>query len=289
MLIVTSAKTITRVLILTVLALTLAGLGARFIRYVWGDEGLLLHLLRLFDVGAEASIATWYSSFALLLSSALLAVIAALNRRRGDRYTAHWIVLSVIFLLLSMDEVVHMHEVAGGEEVRSFVHDLTGLTPGGFTYFFWVVPGAAFALVVLITYLRFLIDLPGATRRLFLVAGALFVLGALGMEMLSARVVSVYGTENWDSVGGIPKIIVGVQTSIEELFEMMGIVIFIHALVAHVGSCVREATVQVRIDDGGESAARDAGARERRARPKPGRPPKSTITDVGMAGGAPDA
>ncbi len=260
----TSAKKITRVLILAVVVLTLAGLGARFLRYVWGDEGPQ-HLLRLFDVGAEASIPTWFSSSALLLSSALLAVVATINRGRGDRYTAHWVGLSVIFLLMSMDEVVHMHELAGGEGVQSFVHDLTGLTPGGFTYFFWVVPGAAFALVVLLAYLRFLIDLPWATRRLFLIAGALFVLGALGMEMLSARVVSVYGTENWEAVGGIPKIIVGVQTSIEELFEMMGVVVFIHALMAHVGSCVKEATVHVRMADGGRRADRRD---------------KSTVTDV---------
>ena len=252
----------------TVLFLTVAGLGARFLNYVWGDEGLL-HLLRFFDVGAEGSIPTWYSSLTLLLCSVLLAVIAEANRRRGDRYTFHWMGLSVIFLLLSLDEVARIHEAAGGAEVRSLVHDLTGFTPGGFTYFFWVVPGAAFALIVFLAYLRFLLDLPHATRRLFLVAGALFLLGALGMEMLSARIVSAYGMENWGTVGGIPKMIVGVQTSIEELFEMSGVVLFIHALVTHIGSWAGEATVQVRVDDGGGTDRGVHAQDRRRVQPAP--------------------
>jgi hypothetical protein len=247
---ITSAKTITRVLVVTVLFLTLAGLGVRFIRYVWGDEGLL-QLLRLFDVGEEGSIPTWYSSFTLLLSSILLAVIAALKRMRGDRYTLHWIGLSLIFLFLSIDEVVQIHEAGSREEVQSFVKNLTGLTFGGFTYFFWVVPGAAFVLIFLLVYLRFLVDLPKETRRLFLVAGILFVGGALGLEMLSARVVSIYGIEDWESVGGLPKIVVGIQTSIEELLEMLGIIVFIHALVAYIGAYVESGIIiQVRIDDG---------------------------------------
>ena len=256
---VTSAKTITRVLVVTVLFLTLAGLGVRFIRYVWGDEGLL-QLFRLFDVGEEESIPTWYSSFTLLLSSILLAVIAAVKRMRGDRYTLHWIGLSLIFLFLSMDEVVRIHEATGRDEVRFFVHNLTGLTFGGFTYFFWVVPGTAFVLIFSLAYLRFLVDLPRNTRRLFLVAGILFVGGALGLEMLSARVVSIYGIEDWEKVGGLPKILVGIQTSIEELLEMLGIVVFIHALVAYIGSYVEKGiTIQVRVDDGSWSTTLGRG------------------------------
>jgi hypothetical protein len=62
--------------------------------------------------------------------------------------------------------------------------------PGGAIAFFWVVPGTAFVFIVLLAYLRFLAHLPQTTRRLFLLAGALFVLGSLGLEMLTAQVVS---------------------------------------------------------------------------------------------------
>jgi hypothetical protein len=236
---VVSAKTVTRVLLVTVLVLTLASLGARFIDYRWGREGLL-GVSRLFDVGEEGSIPTWYSSFTLLLSSLLLAVIGGSKWRQRDRYTPHWVGLAIIFLLLSVDEVAGVHEALGAEVPNSL-----GLTPSGFTYFFWVVPAAAFVLIFVLTYLRFLVRLPKQTRRLFLVAGALFVVGALGMEMLSARIISEYGREAWRSVSGIPKIVVGLQTSAEELLEMLGMVTFIYALLAYVGAYIGEVTVRV--------------------------------------------
>jgi hypothetical protein len=248
MLFVTSAKTVARVLIAIVLFLSLAGLGARFLEYMLGDEGLL-SLLRLFDVGEEGSIPTWYSSFTLLLSSVLLALIAVAKRRRRDRYSLHWLGLSIILLLLSMDEVLHAHETLGGGEIQPLLSNFLGLSPSGFTYFFWVVPAAAFVLIFVLAYLGFLVRLPKQTRRLFLVAGTLFVLGALGFEMLSARIVSEYGIENWASVGGIPKILVGLQTTIEEFLEMLGVAVFVYALLSYIGSYMKELTIRVRIDD----------------------------------------
>jgi hypothetical protein len=248
MLFVTSAKSVIRVLIAIVLFLTLAGLGVRFIKYILGDEGLL-SLLRLFDVGEEASIPTWYSSFTLLLSSVLLAVIAAAKRERRDRYTLHWLGLSVIFLFLSMDEVLRAHEALGGQEIQPLLSRFLGFSPSGFIYFFWVVPGAAFVLVFVLAYLRFLVRLPKQTRRLFLVAGTLFVLGALGFEMLSARIASEYDKETWQNLGGIPKIIVGIQTSIEEFLEMLGASVFVYALLSYMGSYMKELTIRIRIDD----------------------------------------
>src|SRR5918998_899144 len=234
MVLVARAKKIAWILILTVLFITVSSLAARFIMYMWGAEGFLKPVT-LFDVGAESNIPTWYSSFTLLLCSVLLAMITLAKKWRGDRYTLHWGVLSAIFLLLSIDEVASLHE-ATGQELQLLVHELTGFTPGGIVSFFWVVPGSVFVLVVLLAYLGFVAHLPRDTRRLFVLAGALFVFGALGLEMLSAQVVSSYGLENWENVGGMPKIVVGLQTSVEEMLEMLGVVTFIYALLSYMSS-----------------------------------------------------
>jgi hypothetical protein len=253
-----NAKTIVRIIIIAVLLITLAGLAARFALYMWGEVEFL-QPLRLFDVGEERSIPTWFESIQFLLCSMLLAVIAAAKKQRNDRYSLHWGVLSIILLLLSLDEVASIHEAIGQQSER-LLHSATGLTPGGAISFFWVVPGAIFVLIVLLAYLRFLADLPRTTRRLFLFAGALFVLGALGLEMLTAQVVSSSGgIANWieSSSGGIvgqerasaiPTILKGLQTSVEEMFEMLGLTAFVYALLAYIRSYVEDISVRVRID-----------------------------------------
>src|SRR5215211_5069088 len=142
--------------------------------YMWGEEAFL-QPLRIFDVGEERSIPTWFESIQFLLCSMLLAVIAVAKKQRNDRYSLHWSVLSAIFLLLSLDEVASIHEAIGAQSER-LLHGTTGLTPSGAISFFWVVPGAIFVIIVLLAYLRFLANLPQPTRRLFLFAGALFVL-----------------------------------------------------------------------------------------------------------------
>src|SRR5215213_2091640 len=250
------AKTIVRIIIIAVMLITLAGLAARFAMYMWGVEGYL-QPLRIFDVGEERSIPTWFESIQFLLCSILLAVVAVAKKQRNDRYSLHWGVLSIILMLLSLDEVASIHEAIGQQSER-LLHSATGFTPGGAISFFWVVPGAIFVFIVLLAYLRFLADLPQSTRRLFLFAGALFVLGALGIEMLSAQVSSssegianFFGMElglSRHSGSAIPKIMIGLQTCAEEMFEMLGLTAFVYALLAYIRSYIEDISVRVRID-----------------------------------------
>jgi hypothetical protein len=252
------AKTIVRIIVIAVLLITLAGLAARFALYMWGEVEFL-QPLRLFDVGEERSIPTWFESILFLLCSILLVVVAVAKKQRNDSYSLHWGVLSIILLLLSLDEVASIHEAIGQQSER-LLNYTTGITPGGAISFFWVVPGAVFVFIVLLAYLRFLANLPQTTRRLFLFAGALFVLGALGIEMLTAQVVSSSGgIANWieSSSGGIvdrgsasaiPTILKGLQTSVEEMFEMLGLTAFVYALLAYISSYVDDISVRVRID-----------------------------------------
>jgi hypothetical protein len=245
----TSARTVTRVLIAAVLFLSFAGLAAKGLRWMWGDEGLLA-FLSLFYVGKEAAIPTWYSSFALLLSSGLLATIAVAKRKQGDRYARHWLGLSIVFFLLSMDEVVQVHETLGGPEVQRFLSDTLGLDAGGLAHSLWVIPGAAMVLVFVLAYVRFLVGLPRQTRRLFLVGGTLFVVGALGFEALGGLVVSGNGgIGDWSSVGAVPKMLYATLTSIEEFLEMMGVVVFIYALLSYISTHMKGLTVRVGADD----------------------------------------
>ncbi len=260
---VVSTKKITIVLAMAVLFLTCASLAAQFFMYIWGREGLLA-FLPVFNVGEDANIPTWYSSFMLLLCSILLATIAAASKRYSDRYTLHWSVLSIILLFLSIDEVATIHEHTG--EVFKSLVEARGFTPSGFIYSAWVVPGLVFAFVVALAYLRFLVNLPRKTRNLFLIAGVVFVAGAIGMETLSARLMSFYGWENWGYVPDTTKMAIAIQTAIEELLEMLSIIVFIYALLSYASSYVKEmAILLVHESDSGtdDKHSSELGDRER--------------------------
>ncbi len=225
---VVSPKRVTQILTSVILFLTLVNLAAFFLFYYLGYPWLL-SVQELFGLTKESNIPTWYASSTLLLSAFILAVIAFAKKKEGARFVLHWTAMSFIFLYLSFDESFGVHE-KWTIPLRSYFN------AGGFFHFAWVIPAIAFVLIFVLAYLRFLIDLPVSTRRLFLIAGALFVGGAIGLEMFSGYYQSYYGRYN------IPFSII---TTVEESLEMLGIVVFIHALISYLGSN----DVRIRFDD----------------------------------------
>jgi hypothetical protein len=224
--------TIAKALLIAVVAITLAGLAARGALYLWPEKHLL-QPLRIFDVGEERSIPTWFQSTALAMSAFLLATIAVAVRRRGHRWALHWGALAAIVLFLSVDEVAAIHEAVGAD-LKYLLETTADITPGGAISFFWVVPGMLVVAAVIVTFARFVRRLPPVTRRLILVAGGLFLAGAFGFEMLSAQVVALAGgVADWQQAGDAPKIAVGLLTSVEEMLEMLGGVTLVYALLRH--------------------------------------------------------
>jgi len=187
-----------------------------FYFYLPDDE--VFGLVDLFDFDIEGNIPTLYSAVAILVCAALLAVITRSNWNKPDRWRMHWLGLVVMFLFLAVDEGVALHEYLSNifEEF---------MEAEGLLYFLWVVPyGIATAIIGLI-YLRFVLHLPDATKRLFIAAGLMFLTGAIGIEMLSAQEYDRAGTDS---------ITYCILYTFEELFEMFGIILFMYALLSHI-------------------------------------------------------
>jgi hypothetical protein len=264
-------KRITLYLSLGVVFLYLATLACGFFGMVGLRDGTILgELLGPFDMTRnDLSIAAWYSSVLMLLCSILLAVIAVSSwQRPAERYTLHWGVLSGIFLLMSVDEVARLHETFGEASERALV-EFAGLTPEGFLYFFWVVPGAIFVLIVGLGYVRFLAQLPGRTLALFVAAATIFVGGAMGLEMVEAALSfdSAELGQNVEPEHSLSWWIV--RLGMEELFEFVGILIFCYALLSYLGSYATQITVEVRPTDHGDT-------HQQRSKPRPGGAPRGT-------------
>ena len=106
------------------------------------------------------------------------------------------------------------------EPVRSAL-DITS----GLLFFAWVIPYGIALFIFLAAYLKFTIELPARTRLLFVSAGCIYVTGAIGFELLGGHHYALYGQENLMYI---------VLSTSEELFEMGGIVVFVHALLSYV-------------------------------------------------------
>lgn len=218
-----SPARLTRLLLMVLSALILAHAAGQFSKHALG-YGRLLGLIPAFDLDLEANVPTWASAVGLLLSAGLLGAIARAKRQAGAPYARHWAALALIFAALSVDEAASIHELAS-KPVRE------ALGAGGIFRFAWVIPGGAFVLLVGLAYARFLLALPRATRRLFVAAAVLYVGGALGMEMAGGYIVERFGRTSAAYL---------VSATVEESLEMLGIVVFIHALTAYLGAEVGE-------------------------------------------------
>ncbi len=217
-----SPQKVAQVLAIVVLCLiSLSVIGQTF-KHFGGDFYSMDVLVRITDLDDERNLPTWYSSATLLLCSALFAATARIKRRQSAPYVWHWLALSVIFLLMSLDETASIHE----REIARAVNRLGFGLDDAFR-FLWIIPGAAFVLILGWSFRGFILHLPSSSKRLFLAAGTLFVSGALGVETLGF----VYAYQ-----GETDTFAYSIITTIEESLEMVGVVVLIYAMTLYLGS-----------------------------------------------------
>ncbi|MEX0653150.1 MAG: hypothetical protein WD534_07860 [Phycisphaeraceae bacterium] len=186
-------------------------------------------LVDLFWVNHEQTVWTWASSVLELGCAVLLAVIWASQRRRDPWFARYWLGLAVLFLAMSVDDVAMFHE-------RS-ERALTWLETTGVFYFKWTLLALPFVLVVGLIYLRFLLKLPGWVRWRIVLAGGLFVGGAVGLEMVNSHI----GYHQGESP------LYQANTLVEECVEQAGLIVFIHVLLRYLAAA--GVTWQVRFAD----------------------------------------
>ena len=211
---------ILRVVLAIICLLFVANMAAILAAFMFGPDSLFARiLLRVFSVDGEMNLPTWYASITLFICSLLLSIITLVLRKKKDKYYIHWGGLSLIFTYLSLDEASGIHELLVKPVKLLHLHG------NGIFYFSWLIVGIPIALILAIMYMNFLIKLPGKIRILFLVSGMVFVSGVLGMEMIGGWYASIHGTDN---------LMYMLLTTLEETLEMLGIAVFIYALLTSI-------------------------------------------------------
>ncbi len=216
-----SRSKLLRTLAVVVVAILVAHLTVHIYHYLVRQVPDLL--FNAVDVDQEENFSTWYQGFSLLFASVLLFVVAAHQRDGRQPLAGYWRGLGVVFVLLSMDEIAGYHETLNAVIQES-----------------WTVPAAFAVLAFVIVYARFLLKIQRATARRMVIAGAVYVGGALGMDKFSDWFVKL-SSVSFRLPGGTLTIHHTVETmartidysiltAIEEGMEMLGVWLFLRAI-----------------------------------------------------------
>lgn len=174
-------------------------------------------LIKLFDFNLEANMPTYFSSLILLCDAILLGLIGKRYKVLGQKFL-HWYGLAAIFVFLSLDEMIQIHE-----QLRAPVEAL--LNTSGILYFAWFIPYIAVTIIIAIAYFKFMIRLPKQILKLFIIAGVLYISGAVVMEAISGMHAEKNGEDNLTYY---------LMYTIEETLEMSGAIVFLYALLKYI-------------------------------------------------------
>lgn len=179
------------------------------------------YLTELFDTAFEDNIPTLYSALLFFACGALTATTAYLHQLKKMKYTQQLWWLSAIFVFLAFDEGCQIHENIGSVFEDIFLDQITFTGP---LYWGWVIPYGALVILIVILYVPVLESFPKKIKLGFFLSGFLFIIGALGFEMVGA---AIY--EHFDN-----SISYSIIYSIEEALEMAGTSLYIYMTLTYI-------------------------------------------------------
>jgi hypothetical protein len=172
--------------------------------------GAFNDVLALLNAAQERSLAGWWTS-ALLMTCCLAALGAS---RLAGAFTSRraawpWLVLAMVFALLSLDEVVSLHE-RGAKWTAAVLDSDSPLARLG-----WTIPATAILLASLAVLIPAMRAIPVRARALVLIGLGTSIAGALGMEVVNVVLTQAGARYLWRLIA----------MAIEETAEMVGVVV----------------------------------------------------------------
>ena len=215
-----SPPRVVRALCWIVLCFALMHLAGATVVALAGREQLhrmgVLLLIDQFNMNEEMNLPTYYSSFLLAFGGGLLLLTARRIRGAGGPMVFQWRLLGVCFLAMSFDEFGGIHERIG-----SFLTLHTHAPQHGVLHYNWLIFGLPFVAASGCLFLPFLLNLPARLRNALILAGAVYVGGALGLESFGSWYADRYGEENLGYA---------LEVVFEESAEMLGVILMIRCL-----------------------------------------------------------
>lgn len=187
---------------------------------------------RMINMDREMNLPTWYEAALLSASGLILGIIAKRKQELQDRFSLDWRLLSRIFYLLAIDEVVSIHELF-------ILPDLADdLNLPWFLHSTWVIPGIISVGWFIRRFWRFAQHLDRTTRWRFMGSLGLFIFGVIGMEMLG----STYAQWQHQQSLGYAMI-----ATLEEAIEIFGMIGFIYSLLNYLRDLQGSVNIEIKL------------------------------------------
>ena len=170
------------------------------------------HWLDVVNMDRELNLPTLFSTLLLLTCAFLLRRLSTIQ---SNDNAADWTLLSRIFVFLALDEALQIHEILIFPGLRHQIHPALAST--------WVIPYGLIALGLLWRLRGFLNAVPAKTCTSFLKAGSIYLTGAIGMEMVGSFAVR-------SGLIRLHSLWYGAITGLEESLELVGLILFLYAL-----------------------------------------------------------
>ena len=171
---------------------------------------------QLFRLDSEANIPSAFSAGILFAVAVQMFTASKRERALHLRTALAWSFLGVIFIYLGIDEIFSLHEI--------FLDSSFLPRFDAFFHFRWVILGIILVATVATVFFPFLLRLPRITAIRLFIAGAVYVSGALGLEMIGGYLAETFGQRS------VPYVI---ETLLEESLENIGIVLAFRCLILH--------------------------------------------------------
>ena len=179
-------------------------------------------LFELFDLNGENNVPTWFTSMVWAMAAGLAMVASRCEFSPDALMRLSWSLLGGVFLLLSLDEVGSLHERLLGLAGDSLQSAL-GLADS--FYYSWAPMGMLLVLLVGGLFVPFLLRIPRGVAARLILAGGVFLSGSLAIETIGSSYDAglIASTDvfriSW------PRLFF-----VEELLEMIGAILAVHAL-----------------------------------------------------------
>lgn len=202
-------------------------------------------LVPLFNIALEHNVPTFYASLLLLFNGFLFLSLWRLSSTLQEGKNV-WLLLSLVFFFLAVDEFAMLHELLIVPVRRS-------LNVGGILFFAWTIPYTVAVIALAVPVTPVLWKLNGRFKLLFGGAAVMYLGGAIGVEMLGGR---YYESSNEEV-----DLTYRLFQTVEELLEFGGLILLVYTLLELIGARAPLAWLEVEFRS--RAAELTASARDR--------------------------
>lgn len=190
-------------------------------------------IVPLFNFDTESNFPTLFNGLLLGVASALAFGIGRVLRHQAEpKLSFSWKAAGAVLLFMMIDELCLVHEALDWILMAR-------LDTEGAIAWPWVIPYAVLALGVAAFFLRFFFSLQVKYRWCFALSAGLYVVGAIGFELLEAAHTEKHGME---SIG------FGILYSIEETLEMLAVILAIWGFMTYAIEHCRGVNLTLRVE-----------------------------------------